>query len=358
MKRFFLISCFISWVLSVGTCFGTTFVKLDSTYLGNGWFQYRLQVLNDPFFIGGGITQVWWDFTNQITVGAIPTNWVSDSSCQGILSYWIRTNDPPSRPYEETFLLRSSETSFRLGTNANGGAAQIYFNMLVGDINPLGNGRVSTLFGGAQLPCLVPCRPELADGSPTNYSYSLKLYPDIPLEILQQGSVIGGLSFDWNYASTFALEASTDLNTWTTVGNLWSYPPKTIWMSYEGLNDYGQYFRVELVSNGYQSDPPPLNPYYSYLSVTGRSSMKGADALGAQTDAIPRVSGCQVFEGKIAVNIITRPNQTCIVNAMDNHKAIHVTQQITATNDCAKVAFDPADLPSPVFFQVSASPAP
>ena len=358
MRRFRLKFCFIAWALSVGTCLGTTFATLDSTYLGNGWFQYRLQVLNDRFFSGGGISQVWWNFTNQIELGNIPTNWSFDSSSQGV-SYWSRTNyDFPDRPYDETFLLRSSETSFRLGTNSNDGTAQIFFNMQVGDINPLGNGYVSTLFGGARLPCLVPCRPELADGSPTNYSYSLKLLPDISLEILQQDGVIGGLSFDCSYASTFALEASSDLNTWTTVGNLWSYPPKTIWMSYEGLNDFGQYFRLELVANGYQSDPPPLNPYASYLTAANQSLAVKVDTVGTQSNAIPRVRNCQILEGKIAVNIITRPNQTCIVNAVDNHKAIRATQQITAKNDWATVIFDTANLPSPVFFQVVASSTP
>lgn len=361
MKRFFLKLCFSILLSSVGTCFGTTFAMLDSTYLGNGWFQYRLQVLNDHFFSGGSFSGVWWNFANQIELGGIPANWSFDNTWQGD-SYWSRTNDfCPDRPYEDIFLLRSSETSYRLGTNtsfqlgtnAPDAAAQVWFNVFVADINPLGNGYSMSIFGGARMPCLVPCRPELADGSPTNYSYSLKLLPDIPLEILKQNGVIYGLSFDWDYGSTFALEASTDLNTWTTVGNLWSYAPKTTWMSDEPLNDFGQYFRLELVANGYQSDPPPLNSYNYYLSAASRSSMKGADALGSQTNAIPRVSSCQVLDGRIGVNIITRSNQTCIVNAVDNHKAVCATQQITAMKDSATVVFDAANLPSPVFFQAS-----
>jgi hypothetical protein len=352
-------------LLGLENSFGTTFAKLDSAYLGSGWFQYRLQVLNDRFFTVGVISSVYLNFTNQIELGTIPTNWSYNFSSQGV-SYWSRTNNYwPDRPYEDIFLLHSSETSFRLatnemhlGTNTVDTGAQVWFSAGVSLANPLGGGPVFSINGFARMPCLVPCGPESANGAPTNYSYSLKLLPDISLELLKQNGEIYGLSFDWDYESTFALEASTNLDTWTTIGNLWSSVPKTTWISDEPLNDFGQYFRLELVANGHQTDPPPLNSNNPYLAAVNQSWMGKMDTVGSQSNALPRVGGGRISEGQITVNIITEPNQTCIINAVDNHKAIRATRQITATNDCATVVFDAANLPSPVFFQVAALSTP
>ena len=214
--------------------------------------------MNDPFFSGGGINGVHFDFKNQIGSGSAPTNW---TAVNGDASGWLRNGALPVRPYEEIFLLHSSETTYRLGTNGNGGAAYFSFNAMTSDINSLGApGYPFVIAGAGSLPCLVPCRPEEADGLPANFSSAFKIMPDIPVKLLQEGGSICSVDFDWPYESTFALEASTDLQTWTTVGYLWSYTPKTYWESDEPLNDYGKYFRLEVVAAGHRASPPPLNP--------------------------------------------------------------------------------------------------
>jgi hypothetical protein len=164
--------------------------------------------------------------------------------------------------------------------------------------------------------------------------------------------VVSGVDFLWGYDSTLLLQASTDLTTWTNVAYLWSYPPETIWTTDLPLNDFGQFFRLELVANGHQTDLPPLT---SSATLVKPAATK---ASIASSTTIPRVSGCQMSHGKIAVNIATKPNQLYNVSALDSRKVVQATQPLTATGDSATVYFDTRSLPTPVFFQVTATPVP
>jgi hypothetical protein len=118
------------------------------------------------------------------------------------------------RPYEQTFLVRSSDTSYKLGTNA----AISLFSLVTADIGP--PGIVSgNIVGYAEMPCLVPCSPEDADGSPTSFLFLLKLVPDITIKQLLTSSNgdIHGVVFNWVSDSTVLLQASPDLVNWTNV---------------------------------------------------------------------------------------------------------------------------------------------
>ena len=88
------------------------------------------------------------------------------------------------------------------------------------------------------------------------------------------------------------------------------------------------------------------------------TSPSSAKTLMAAPAKFPRVSGCQLEEGKITVSIVTQTNQSCIVIAVDRLKAVQATRQVTVTNNSATVYFDGKDLPAPVFFEVSATPVP
>lgn len=249
--------------------------------------------------------------------------------------------------------MRSAETSWRLGTNFLDGAI-VLVSLYLADFNPLPSSGVysQNIVGYAGFPCLVPCSPEAADGSPTNFSYALKLLPDISIQqLIQSDGVVSGVDFLWEYDSTLLLQASTDLTTWTNVAYLWSYPPETLWTTNTPLNDFGNFFRLELVSNGHQTDLPPLN--------SNAVLVKPATAKASMTSSatIPRISGCQMTQGKIAVNVATQPNQHYTVSALDSHKVVLATQPLTATGDSAMVYFDLKSLPTPVFFQVAATPA-
>jgi hypothetical protein len=70
----------VVFLLGLENSFATTFLQFDSTYLGDGWFQYRMQVMNDPFFIEADITDLQIHFTNQIDHSTSSQNWTNSSS--------------------------------------------------------------------------------------------------------------------------------------------------------------------------------------------------------------------------------------------------------------------------------------
>jgi hypothetical protein len=332
--------------LGSGTAGATTFLQLQSTYLGDGWFQYQMNVLNDPFFAEADVVGFGVNFTNQIEPGTLPAGWVV---AQGGGANWETTDSYPSRPYELTFLVRSSETSYRLGVATNWDGAFVLFSLVLTEVYPgVGSGIISgNIVGYALMPCLVPCSPEEADGSPTNFVYDLKLLPDVTLnQLIQTNGQIYGVDFTWDAESTFVLQGTTDLNNWTNIAYIWSYPPETVWTTNAALNAYGQFFRVALVADGYSTNLPPLT---SNLVLTPKTLAKAG-----VTSTLPRVTSCQFAGGKVVVNIASQSGETVQVQAVDSHRAIRQTQQVVAQGASATVNFDTASLPSPVFFQAVA----
>jgi hypothetical protein len=331
----------------------TTFLQFTSSYLGDGWFQYQMQVMDDPFFIEADITELALNFTNQIDRSSSTPGWANSADSATPDSDWAFSGNLPARPYDVTFLVRSAETSYRLGTNGVQDGAVVVVSLQFAGIFPGTDGLVysQNIVGYAGFPCLVPCGPDQADGSPTNYSYALKLVPDVNIQqLIQSNGVAQGVDFLWDSDATFLLEASQDMATWTNVAYLWSTPPETRWITNTPLNDFGQFFRVELVSDGYQTNLPPL----SENVVRTRPAAVRAN-VGA-TPAIPSVTGCQISQGKIAVKVATQPHQHYTVTAVDRFRATRAAQPLTATGDSTTAYFDPANLPTPVYFQVAAAP--
>lgn len=336
--------------LGLTSATATTFLQFQSTCLGDGWFQYQLHVFDDPFFTKADVVAFGIRFTNQIDQGAVPDNWTNDNWGGGF-SDWSTTNGYPSRPYSLTFLVRSSETSYRLSLT-NIAEAMILFSLELAEFYPgAGSGVYSAnVVGYATMPCLVPCSPEAADGSPPNFVYGLKLLPDVTINrLIQDNGKIRGVDFNWTDESTFVLQASMDLSTWTNIAYIWSWPPETVWTTDPPLNIYGSFYRVALVANGHSSNLPPLS---STLALTPKASVTAG--LGATT---PRVNGCQFANGKLVVNVTAQPGQTVQVQAMDSHRVVRHTRQVKATGTSMTVDFDAAGLPSPVFFQAVAVPS-
>jgi hypothetical protein len=328
----------------------TTFLEFDSSYLGDGWFQYRMQVMNDPFFSAVTIPQLYFHFTNQIDGTASSSDW-TNSSDGGSVSDWYSDLNNPSRPYQNVFLMRSAQTSYRLASfDHTNSAATAILELSYRDFAPYYISGQASVFGYANLPGLIPCDPEAADGSPTNYSFALKLLPDISIQqLFQSNGVVNGIKFSWDYESTLLLQGSADMKSWTNIAYLWSYPPETTWTTNISLTAFGNFFRVELVANGQGTNLPPLN----MAGVQNRSVKEKNSLVIAATS---RVLGCQVAQGRIAVSVATQPNQSYVVKAVDSHQRVQATQTITATGSSAVAYFDAAGLAAQIYFQVAAAP--
>lgn len=321
----------------------TTFLTLQSTFLGGGWFQYQMSVMNDPFFTEADIVGLDINFTNQIGQIDGANGW----SYQGTTNGWEFTNSFPARPYSETFLIQSSETSYRMGWPTNGDdGALVLMSLFLAEINPAAaEGIISgNILGYANMPCLIPCSPDQADGSPTNFVYTLKLLPDISInQLIQTNGQIYGVDFTWDSASTFLLQGSADMNLWTNVAYIWSYPPETIWTTNAPLNGYGQFFRMAMVAGDQTTNLPPLS---SSLALAPKKF-----AAAGVVATTPKVTSCRLSGGKAVVYLATQAGQTVQVEAVNAHGAVLQTRQVTAQGPSATVKFDAATLPSPVFFK-------
>jgi hypothetical protein len=332
--------------LGLGTAQATTFLQFQSTYLGSGWFQYQMNVLNDPFFTEADITSLNINFTNEVNSSTDSTNWVNSDSSIG--STWSLINGYPARPYEVTFLMQSSDMSYKLNTNNLSGAI-VLLSLYLADFTPsMYPGEFSqNIVGYANMPCLIPCTPDEADNSPTNYVFNLKLLPDVNVnQLIQTNGNIYGVDFTWDDTSTFVLQSTTDLNNWTNVAYIWSQPPETVWTTNQVLNNYGNFFRVELVADGHSTNLPPLN------SALVPAPKTVARALAAPS--MPRVTGCQFSNRKVLVNVATQTGQTVQVQAVGSHRTVQQTQQVVAQGTSTTVSFDASSLPNPVYFQATA----
>lgn len=335
--------------LGLGNVRATTFLQLQSTALGDGWFQYQLQVMNDPFFTEADITWLGIGFTNQIDQSSGSTNW-SQVGKDDFYSQWAFTNGIPARPYAQTFLIRSSETAYKLGPMTNFGGAMVLLSLVLSECYPgqVGGGVYSqNIVGYAKMPCLVPCAPEEADGSPSNFVYTLKLVPDVQINhLVQDGSGVHGVDFLYDYESTFLLQGSADLNAWTNIDYIWSYPPETKWTTDKALGNYGHFFRVAIVAGTHTTALPPLNKALQ-PKIVKQTSLSAT---------LPHVSGCQFINGKMAVTVAGQPGQVLQVQAINSHQTVLQSQPVMVQGASATVSFDPASLPNPVFFQATLIP--
>jgi len=331
----------------------TTFLQFQSTYLSDGWFQYQMHVVPDPFFTEQDVTTLTIGFTNQIDSVSATNSWSCTQSNNGY-SNWEFTNGIPVPPYTETFLLRSSETSFRLANIANHDiqTAIVLVSLVLADFAPpIGGGSVysQNIIGYAKMSCLIPCRPEEADGSPTNFVFTLKLLPDVEIKQLMQdaNNKIIGVDFTWDSESTFVLQGSSDFNSWTNIAYLWSYPPETQWTTNQSLGDFGNFFRLALVATGHASNLPPLNPTAQPTSLVKTKTM-------ISEPTTPRVTSFNVSHGNINVNVATQAGQATQVQAVDRHGTVLQTRQLRPQGSSVTATFGAASLPETVFFRASA----
>jgi hypothetical protein len=167
---------FICLCFSTLSASGTPFAELESSYLGDGWFQYTLTNLQDPYFQELDITVFGIPvFTNFLAYGADPVDWQSVSPITNSVNWNYTGPKPQNRPYQTVFLAQSQYTSYY---TTNYGAVIAFFLYPQGYlISP----NFSNIVGFYWMSCLVPCPPEQADGSPSNSVSTAEIFPDVAI---------------------------------------------------------------------------------------------------------------------------------------------------------------------------------
>ena len=223
------------------------FVQVESSYLGGGWFQYRMTSLADPFWSDVRISSVAvGKFTNRTAYGSAPANWLGDTTNTANRASWILTSTvPQTRPYERIFLAHSSETTFKIVTN--GGVFVAYAAVVQTALQNASLGNFSGFRNN--VPCLVPCPPGEADSSPPVLTSVFDVIPDMKIigETVADNA-LNNVSFSWSWDSTVRVEGSFDLQNWTTAGYAWGHAPWASAVFSPPLSTNGHYFRLVLLA--------------------------------------------------------------------------------------------------------------
>lgn len=308
--------------------------------LGDGWFQYDVKVLYDPFFLEADLTQFAINITNgvDIELGTMPTNW---NATPNLTASWSFTGtNAQTRPNEQIFLMHSSATNYMLGTNATS-----IVSLVTSDIYPPGVVSGNTV-GYINVPCLLPCPPQLADHSPTNHLETIVLIDDPVIKKLLVGPSTYGIVFDWVGDSTEVLQASRDLNNWTNITYLFGTNGETVWTTNQHLLDHGQYFRLLLAAGFQTTNVAPL----SEASLRTSPAIKSLSAATGN----PRVLGCKLQGDVMSVQVAAVPGQSGQVRMLNFHGVVLQTQPFNAVSNSVVVNFSAGNVSGAVLFQAVA----
>jgi len=308
----------IASVLVMFTASARNAMEVESSYLGGGWFEYRLRTLDDPFIKNITLGQlVPWPFTNYVE-DVLPEHWTNFIPSGGWSGIMFDGAVAQPRVKEITFQVRSSFTSFR---RQHFGFTSILF-VETADPYFLPGGGVG---GYVNLDCLIPCAPGGADGSPSNMVSSIELIPDIKIdELIHTNGEIHGVKFSWAEPSTVQLEGSHDMGQWTPITRFFGNPPQSTWTTNASLNSSGSFFRLSLVANRHFTNGLPLPTSFA------RSAAPGEIAIQSQ----------QIVDGKIRLGFASVPNARYEVTYDEWSGQPLAAQQVTAVSAVTSVSFD------------------
>lgn len=189
-------------------------LTLDSQYLGEGLFEYRLAFAGQPYLERNGLTYFHLVFSGFEGVGQEPVDWKksrgfpSPPQAEASLS-WVK--DDATRedlPYTCAFQVRSQKSTFRLGT------AQVnyllHWNEWAQPSNLSGN-----VNGSATLTCLLPCDPEQSDGSAPLCHSTASDFPQAAIQTISfQTPNPLRLGIIARAGLPLCIEATVDLKSW------------------------------------------------------------------------------------------------------------------------------------------------
>ena len=329
-------------------------VELESTYLGDGWFQYRLRAPDDPFFIFFDLTGLIVPFPGYTERVPDAPDW--SSTIQGEPDWpetTINWSYPDcghvacqTRPYERVFLARSDKRHFKRRQNA---VVLMSLAMVGGYHGPY---TTLNMVGYANINGLFPCDPHEADGSATNLLERLELInlPDPQIgTLIRTGTEIRGITFDYDEPSTVRLEATRDFGRWTNVAYIYGNAGTTSWTTNLALNQFGDFFRLRLIAEGHASSLPPLNGPSVESAQLSQPPKVAANSDGA------RVLSCRPRGEQLEVKVKTPTGTRHVVKLVSSSGEVQQTRTIDGSGAVTELIFN-APMPGPVF--VTMTPAP
>jgi len=281
MKSKLLLGCLL--VFFSLNCQSRSHVGLVSSYLGDGWFEYRLRKIEDPFFQFFDVVGFTMSDTPMIEFGPTPPDWELDfPDTQWGYNYVDCGVACQGDSYERTFLVRSSHQTYKRTTNI---LALMSF-AFVGGFH--GHGISQNAVGFVTIDGLTPCPPEEADGSPPVLSTSVGIL-DLPdptlVELVTTAEGITAVTFAYNERATVRLERTTDFVNWVPVAYMHGNPGNTTWNPEEPL-PVG-FYRLRLIAEGH-IELPPVTQLAAHGGLQDRpKAMASSTAIESSITPVP-----------------------------------------------------------------------
>lgn len=286
-------------------------VAVESDYLGQGRIRYTIRTLDDPFYASLNVAGFGLYSPAGIVAESTPPRWTNTPPGAPAWSLESDAYGTQSRPYTASFVVQSSQTSFKRADKA----AYVLISLsTVGGFH--GYEFSENISGYMNADVLVPCPPEEADGSPTYLISGSKFFtlPDIQITgLLRTDGRPTGITYSYPEQSTVRLEATRDFSTWTNVAYIYGEKGVTTWTNSQPLDLYGSYYRVRLVAEGHAAALPPLNSTGPILAASAMQPLNGLPSPAPRSLVLssrPRPDGMEV-------TFATKPGSSYNVTLLD-----------------------------------------
>ncbi len=344
MRRF----CFsaLALLLLTQSAFCGTWLESETTYLGDGWFRYRIGSrwcsyvrTVDLTSFGISPTPPWIDQS------PMPANWtLTNSANSSVWTYDLESFGQQQVPYDVVFDVRSPYTSFKQATGT------LLMSLTVFDLDSsfVNSGIFSVnIVGYWNFHTLVPCTPEAADGSPATVSDEIT-FPDIQItELLRNSDGIYGVTFDQGDHGTYVLQGSTNLSTWTGISYIYGQPGVTTWTTNFDLSTIASYFRLGYVGYGYipLTNLPALG--------TPHTLVRAKPSPPVQVNSAPHVE--LLSQGRLNLRLKTEAGRRYTIAATHLGQKVWGTQ-VRATQKETTVGVPMSELPAWGFLEITPEP--
>ena len=229
-------------------------LTIESTSHGDGRFDYRLTMHDDPFLLTDDTLAFGVVATGVVEVTVTPPGWSVDltpSVVTWISNFGISYTNHMSRPAQYEFGLRSSFLAHR--SSASFGASTVY-----GSLRPISMpgffdgiiGSMNILYY-VSLNAVVPCPPDQADGSPAQHKEVYEMFSSLMIDsFYKREGELHGLYVRYDPSGYTAVVRARRHNQdpWTDIEQFKGQAGVTCWVSDLPLKYYGNYFCAALLS--------------------------------------------------------------------------------------------------------------
>jgi hypothetical protein len=211
----------VALLLTVAPILARDFMTLESTYLGDGLFEYKLTFPDDRYWdqVSFGSVLGLASFTDFVQ---IPEGW------DVIGSPWQQDPElPQPTPYQGVFRAHSDAPGYNIGT------VSVAFTPHWRDwARPLDTNTNGLLVLYANLSCLVPTTETGRALSPTNVVGRIPGYPELEVQglVLTNHQPVG-LRFNAGPSLPVTIQASDDLKHWKAIASAQGAAAPVTWIS-------------------------------------------------------------------------------------------------------------------------------